>query len=391
MNMRAAMENQDSIAKRIVEGSLTFDSVQDFEKTLAIFPNNPGVHRAYGDMLAGTKDLDAAVRAYHKACRLFVDQGMMLQALVAKILEWRLAPPSHDKARRFHATLMRIESGDLPLKGFITQMTYPEMIAFMMKLVRVRFPAQRRIKKCGDVENHLYFIVSGVLKETSYPPTEQGANQGNGINTDLVENQFFGRIYPFDQQRRSQSDVETITPSELVKISSERLQGICKQYPKLETLVKALYEEKDQAPGTDTSPAVRKTTRHQLPTKANIKIFFKGPNNSPLVFDGFTEDISVGGTCFVLGDTYRSGPPGELVGATAKLQVSLPNAGASLNILSNIVWGKEITGQNGTSVALGLQFKDMDHHTQAQLSEYCSGSDGEQNLILSLWESYIKP
>jgi hypothetical protein len=316
---------------------------------------------------------------------------MMLQAMVAKILEWRLVPPSHDKARRFHATLRRIESDDLPLKAFITQMTYPEMIAFMMKLVRVRFPAQRRIKKYGDVEDHLYFIVSGVLKETSYPSAEQGANQGNGISTDLVENQFFGRIYPFDQGRRAQSDVETITPSELVKISSDRLQGICKQHPKLETLVKALYERKDQVPDTETTPAVRKTTRHQLPTKANIKIFFKGPNNSPLVFDGFTEDISVGGTCFVLGDTYRSGPPGELVGATAKLQVSLPNAGERLSILSKVVWGKEITGQNGTSVALGLQFKEMDHHTQAQLSEYCSGSDGEQNLILSLWESYIKP
>jgi hypothetical protein len=159
----------------------------------------------------------------------------------------------------------------------------------------------------------------------------------------------------------------------------------------METLIKTLCEESQEARRHPAASTVRKTTRHQLPTKASIKIFSKAEGTTPLVLDGFTEDISLGGTCFVLSDAYRVGPPAGLVGENVKLQVSLPKAGGDLTILGTIVWGKEVPGEDGTGVALGLQFQDMDGPSKTKLQEYCSGSDGEQNLILSLWESYIKP
>jgi len=388
--VRNETRSEDTIAKRIIEGSLTFDSVEDFKNTLAIFPNNPGIHRAYGDMLAGTKSFASAAKAYRKACRLFVDQGMLLQAIVAKILEWRLVRPSHETARDFHAALRHIESEDLPLKQFFTQMTYPEMIAFMMKLVRVRLPARKPVKVLGAPEDHLYFVVSGALKETQYPAGKDNPSSSETKEVDLVENQIFGNTYPFDQSKRSESDVATVTISELVKISVERMREICKQHPNMEDRLKTLYEETEGSKNEDAGPTVRKATRHQLPTKARMKVFPESGTGSPLVFDGFTEDISGGGACFVLKDTYRSGPPAELVGANVKLEVNLPNAEEKLSILGNIVWGKEIAKGEDTQVALGLQFKEMDDHIRAKLNEYCSGSDGEQNLILSLWESYVK-
>lgn len=383
--------DHNSIAKRIIEGTLTFDSVEDFETTLAIFPKNPGVHRAYGDMLAGLKSTDGAVTAYQKACRLYIDQGMMLQAMVAKILEWRLARPSREEARRFHGDLSGIATEDSPLKAFITAMTYAEMIAFMMKVVRVRLPAQKQVKTYGDLEDSLYFVVSGLLKETYRSTPGQDGRKTAAQTVDLTENDVFGDIFPLEETRQSDTAVETMRPSEVVKISTQHLNALCKDFPNMETLIKTLSEESQQARHHPTTSTIRKATRHQLPTKASLKVFSKGGKATPLVLDGFTEDISLGGTCFVLGDAYRVGPPAELVGEKVKLQVSLPKAGGDLTILGTIVWGKEVPGEDGTGIALGLQFHEMDDPSKTKLQEYCSGSDGEQNLILSLWESYIKP
>jgi hypothetical protein len=383
--------DRNSIANRITDGTLTFESVEDFENTLAIFPYHPGVHRAYGDMLAHTGSLDAAAKAYEKACRLFVKQGMMLQAIVAKILEWRLVRPSHEKARRFHRTLKQISSEDSPLKNFITAMRYPEMIAFMMNLVRVRLPARKRVKAFGESEDHLYFVVSGVLKETDRSPSDGNDARGEERTTDLVENVVFGDVYPFEEERKSTTDVETVTHSELVKISANRLKSMCNDHPNMEILFKTLYEANKRSRQPSSASTIRKATRHQLPTKANMKIFAESPGSTPVVVDGFTEDISLGGTCFVVEDTYRVGPPAELVHKNVKLRVSLPKAEETLSILGTIVWGKHVSNEDGTNVALGIQFVELDDHTRAKLNEYCSGSDGEQNLILSLWESYMRP
>ncbi len=88
--VNTCVETQNSIVKRIIEGSVTLDSVEDFKNIIEIFPDDPGVYRAYGDFLVQVRSFDAATIAYRKACQLFVDLGMMLQAVVAKILEWRI-------------------------------------------------------------------------------------------------------------------------------------------------------------------------------------------------------------------------------------------------------------------------------------------------------------
>jgi hypothetical protein len=39
---------------------------------------------------------------------------------------------------------------------------------------------------------------------------------------------------------------------------------------------------------------------------------------------------------------------------------------------------------------VGIQFKEMSDEDRSVLDQYCFGSAGEQNLIWSLWESYVK-
>jgi len=384
-------DNQSSIVKRIIDGSVTIDSVGEFENIIRIFPDDPGVYRAFADLLVEKKSFEAAANAYRKATRLFLDLGMVLQATVAKILEWRIVQPSHQEGRAFHAALRTTAFHGSVLHSFLARMSYPELVAFMVKLVRVRLSSGKWVKRFGEAETDIYLVVSGALQESVYEVLEGGKKGPNKSTTDLVENEYFGDIYPFEGKKVSQSDVETITRAELVKISRERLREVCQKYPNVESLVKELYGAGRGSGDRKASRTVRKATRHQLPTKVRMKIFPEDADKSPVVADGFTEDISSGGACLLLEARYRSGPSSELVGRKVKVEIDLPKAELKVNVLGTLVWSKEVPNGEEKTTAVGIQFTEMSDGDRTALDDYCFGSDGEQNLIWSLWESYVKP
>ena len=139
----------------MIDGSVTIDSVEEFENIAKIFPEDPGVYRAFADLLSRKKSLSAAARTYRIAARLFLNLGMTLQAIVSKILEWRIEKPSHKEGREFFKGLQAATHTDLPLGRFLARMTYPELVAFMVKLVRLRFPQGKIIKNVGEPESSL--------------------------------------------------------------------------------------------------------------------------------------------------------------------------------------------------------------------------------------------
>jgi hypothetical protein len=269
-------------------------------------------------------------------------------------------------------------------------MAYPEMVAFMVNLVRLRLPPGHIVKNFGDTEHNICFVVSGALRETTYEVLPEGERGSEKSTVDLVENDFFGDIYPFEDRKKSQSDVDTITHVELVKISTERLRTICQKYLNVELLVRDLYKDRRGSGEKEASRRVRKTARHQLPTKIKMKVFPDQADESPLVVDGITEDISLGGTCLVLDTRYASGHGKELVGRDVKLEMSLPEADTNLSVLGSIVWSKGLTDDEQTTTVVGIQFQEMNDADSVVLEQYCHRSDGEQNLIWSLWESYVK-
>jgi CRP-like cAMP-binding protein len=384
------LEGHSSIVRRIIDGSLTIDSAGEFENLLKVFPNDPGLHRAFADFLARKKSFDAAADSYRTAARLFVEAGMGLQAIVSKISEWRIVRPSHQEGTAFHEALRKGISRDTPVQDFLIKMTYPEMVAFMARLVRVRFRASQMVQKFGSMQKNLCFVVSGALKETIYHPLQEGEKVQQKSTTDLVENDFFGDIYPFEEARIAQSDVETITRVELVKISKPRVQVVCEKYPHVERLVDELYKTRSEAGGEIDSQTIRKAARHQLPTKVSMKVFREEIGKTPLFLNGFTDDISLGGACVILGATYETGPSAEMVGRNVKIELGLPSAAAKLHILGTIVWSKEVSDEGKTITVVGVQFKEMTDPDREVLEGYCHGSDGEQNLIWSLWESLVR-
>ncbi len=95
-NQSYANPDQESIIEQILNDQIDIDSVEEFETLLDVFPDNPALYRKFADLLAGRKRADAALLAYHKAAALYLDAGMVLQSIVAKIsrVEHRQAFPS---------------------------------------------------------------------------------------------------------------------------------------------------------------------------------------------------------------------------------------------------------------------------------------------------------
>jgi len=227
-------DDSRSIVQRIVDGNVIINTVEEFEKVLNLFPDDPRMLRAYGDLLADKESKEAAAEPYRRASKLFIENGQSLQAIVTKILEWSIVKPTHSDGRIFHAAISACRSQESPLQNFFAQMAYPEMVAIMLRLVRVRLPAHYLVIEANDISNEIYFIVSGSLSETTYPSADERGAATNPSKAILLENDIFGNVIPFEKENVSRSDVETLTRAELVKLSKPVLMSVCKKFPKVE-------------------------------------------------------------------------------------------------------------------------------------------------------------
>jgi CRP-like cAMP-binding protein len=388
--MNDKTDKQSSIVSRIIDGSVTINSVAEFNNLLRAFPNDPWLHRFFADLLKREKSFYAAADAYATAAKLFIEADMTLQALVSKIFEWRIIKPSHHEDQAFYSSICESSSKNTGVQNFFIKMTYPEMMAFMSTLILRNFPSGSMLKRFGEEEDDLYFVVSGALEETIYHRLEKGGKVQKKSTNTLVENDFFGEIYPFEEEKVSQSDIETITCVEFAIISRSSLITIYKKYPNVKILVNALYQSRSVSDKERFSSIIRKTVRRQLPTQVNIKMFGDEQSNVPLDFIGFTENISLGGASVVLGANYDTDYFGSLVGKQVQIQIYLAIAFVSLSILGTTVWSKEIFLEGKKSKMLGIQFEDMTDKDRRLLQGYHYGYENEHDLIWSLSNSLME-
>ena len=383
------IDRQDSVVNRIIDGSITIDSVEEFEDLLKAFPNDPRLHRVFADRLLEEKSINAA-EAYKTSAKLFIDTGMPLQAIACKIFEWRIIKPSKEDGLALHSALCECNPQNIEVQKFFTRLAYEEMIALMAKIVPHNYPANTTLRKFGDEENELCFVVSGALEETHYHRLEADEKVQKKSTTNLIESDIFGEIYPFDEDKLSESDIESITHIELLKISRLKLTALCQEHSNLNLLMRNLCKFRFDANRERYSKTVRKGIRHQLPMQINLIIFQEESGKPPLNLSGFTKDISLGGACVVLGAKYQTGNITHLIGKNVKIQMSLPIESIRLNILGNIVWGKEVPVEDRKTAIVGIQFKEINPVDRGILKGYCFGSEAEQNLIWSLWNSLME-
>jgi hypothetical protein len=387
LNIRS--EKQGSILRRIAEGTLTLSSKKEYKDLLTLFPDKADVQRAYADFLAQQEEDKTAYDYYLSAGNLYIQDGKTFQAIVSKILAWRIVKPTHQEGRSFHTALQASPFRESPLQLFFAELPYPEFIAIMLKLVRVRIPAGEIVLNAGDTCDNLYFIVSGILQETLLSDSEAPPSSSSKVSQGLSDNDIFGDVFPLSRINYSRSVVITRTSVELVKISKSALKDLCEQYPLIEELLAGLYKHPGDADQIRTWASVRRSPRHMTPIKITLKITPPKQSEHIINIEAMSKDISMGGLCADLGLKYVSLQIKEIIGSRAVIDVDLPHSGKSLGINGTVVWGKHLEEPGGTSIIVGIKFKSLGQEKQDLLNVYCFGIDNEEALMWSLWENYM--
>ncbi|MEW6184514.1 MAG: PilZ domain-containing protein [Thermodesulfobacteriota bacterium] len=387
--MDERINRQNSVVNRIIDGTITIDSIDEFKNLLEAFPNNSRLHRVFADLLKKKKAMNAPA-AYHKAADLFLKEGLPLQAITSKILEWRIDKPSDEEKMIFFSVLGACNPQSIPSQEFFPKLESAELLDLMARMELYSCAPNTRVIEFGDEETILFFIVSGVLEKSLFhrPALQSQAQKTSPEN--LMESDIFGDIYPFETVLLSEAEISSLSPVELLTISRADLFALCSRCPNLGKWVQVLFSSRMKTKQGTPLKTIRKTARHPLPTQVSLKIFQKDGSRQPLTLNGFTEDVSLGGACVVLGLNYQTGDPALLTGAPVKIQMGLPIESIKLNILGDIVWGKEILSEGRKMSVVGIKFKEINPIDRGLLEEYCLGSEAEQNLIWSLWSTLIK-
>ena len=378
---------QKSIVQRIATGELTLASKKEYADLLTLFPDKADIQRAYADFLTQQGEDETACHYYLSAADSYIKDGKTIQAIVSKILAWRIIKPTHQEGRAFHAALQAGLCGETPLHHFFAGMPYPEFIAIMLRLVRLQFSAGKTVIKAGDKSDDIYFIVYGDMQETLHPDSSKDAHSSGVPSRLLSDNDIFGEIFPLSETNFSRSDVKTLTHAELVKISKSALIEISRKYPLIKKLLAKAYKDPSVRGQNRTWVSVRRSARHMTPVKINLKTAFAKQPENVLTIDAVSKDISLGGVCIDMGLTYGGMAIRDIIGAKAGVTIDLPNVEKSLTINGTMVWGKKLKEPAGVSLLAGIKFDDMDRETRELLNVYCFGIDNEQALMWSLWEN----
>jgi CRP-like cAMP-binding protein len=386
--LNEALESQRYI-EGIADGSLTIDSSEEFEALLKKFPDHRFLVKAFADFLASRESFAQAAQYYRKAAELFARGGVILYAVFSKVMEWHVAGSSRRECRDLYTAIREVHS-ETPLNDFFCHMAYPELLAMVTHLEPLHLPTGTVVKKPSDVEEFLYFIVSGTVAETNRLTTGEGGEIRREFSAKSAEMNYFGDVYPLDEQKQLPSMIETVHNTELLKISKSQLVDLCEEYPKIEILLMRLAKAHRLLTERGVTQKDRKAVRYQLQTQVDMKIFKNESNKSQLILKGFIQDISLGGACITLGEKYLTGSPAEIIGKSVKVLVNVPKVEVGLNLFGTIAWCREVLREGKTIVIAGVQFKDMTHSDLAFLKKYCFVGEEAQDLISYLWESLPK-
>ena len=366
-NQLKAVTPQISTSKGIVDHILKNDIVlhspEILHKLLKKYPDEPGLIRVHADQLKKNGVLDGAAGLYSKASKLFLVKGKIPAAIALKIMQWRISSPAKAEVKNFLLNLAQVVGDDTPVKSFFCQLNFQESMALFSPLEIIHLPPDHTVKKVGDLEDGLYFVISGTLKDSMYNTIDNREKVYRAPNLYLNANDYFGDIYPFDRDKKSNSYIETKSQVELLKIPKEKLRKICTKYPKIEYGLLNLLKVRSKVPIDDLHEKLRDARRIQLKLDLGVDIILNGSQNTSICMSGFSSDVSIGGMCFML-DEMSLNSSSEILSLekgikNAKVQVNFPIEDLKVSIPGTIVWLSPVSHEGRKTTALGIEFDKM--------------------------------
>ena len=351
--------------EHIIDGSIVINSIELMLDILKKYPAEPDLVRIYADLILKYKMHEAAAKAYNRAAILFLNSGKMLPAIVAKISQWHIEMPSDQHVKSFLSELdsNNNHNRELPIGHFFSKLSIHELKALCSLFENIRLSAEQVVKEIGDTEDHLFFIVSGQLKDSIYLTLQNQKKVFRKPTLTLSENDFFGDIYPFNKEQRSQSYIETLEPVEMVRIPKEKLMRICRKYPNIELGIIDLLSIRSITDKEVPVGEIRKEIRHKFTLKLELEIYAENEPEQAIYLEGESEDISIGGMSINIDPTNIRKPLTvsslEKTVSNSRINVSVVTHTLLLKISGKIVWHREVVQNGAKTVAVGMQFDEM--------------------------------
>ena len=386
--MKFEVEDKRGILDRLADGSLSLTSEKEYQELISFFSDKGEIFRAYGDFLSKREKKNDAFQNYTHAARIFLGEGKTFQAIVSKILAWSIFKPTHAEGRAFFSALQSSIKEESPLRYLFTNISYQELVTLMLRLVRVQFDAGRTIIRTGQTCGDVFFVVSGTLEEKIAQPVNAEESGSEPLTQQLFDNDIFGDVFPIQKKSISLSEIKTLTPVEVVKISKADLVETCRKHPHLEQLLIKLYKGPPNKEHGRSWPSVRRSTRHENPIRATVMLALRRGDTTPIAFEGMSRDISIGGACIDLGLKYGSIRTQALLDTRSIMEIDLPSDN-SISIPGWITWCKKIEEPGGISIIIGIKFEPLSNDARDFLKVYCFGYEDEQSLMWGLWEDYF--
>ncbi len=380
-----ANPDRGSIIEQILDDQIDIDSVEEFEHLLEVFPEDPDLYRKFADLLAGKKHPEAALVAYNKAADLYLDAGMVLQSIVAKILEWSIVKPSHREGRHFHARVRRKGAADVPSHLLFSQLTYEEMVALMLRMTRVRLSPGETVYDTGQESTGIYFIVAGELSET-LPPRDDGKPASTLA---LAENDIFGDIFPLEEESSCRARVAAITAVELVKFSKPVLKATCYRYPRIRELLERISRMRTPQGSDRAWQTVRRHCRYCLPADVTLD-FMPARTADQRVIRGTARDLSTGGICVALINDTALPDLESLLNQPTTLTILEGSRTVIDGLTGKVAWRKTVGSDSYPTHIVGITFDPMPEETAMALNAFCTISNDEQDMIWNLWNHLVR-
>jgi len=336
------------------------------------------------DELSGQNQVKQAAELYRTAMQQYAESGKILSAIAAKVRELKIIKRAPNKARDIYDALRTIAANNIPSYEFFTKMSYDELLGILQALEVEVFPPGSIVKQAGDPETDLYFVVSGTLQETADPASDTSPEN----QVTLIENAFTGDIYPLEEDKAYNGTLTSTTEVELLKISKHDLLRLAQKKYNFEFLCMELLSTRYDIGGRRSKQIIRATQRYQLLTRVDIKVLSDVPNEKPLVLNGFTEDISLGGACICLSAAYLSGAT-NLIGKRVILALRVARLLTGVDVPGIIAWKREVNRGKGKDIIIGIQFKEIPPEDFEFIKRHCYIGDGAEQMIYSLWQSCV--
>ncbi|MGV7222342.1 MAG: cyclic nucleotide-binding domain-containing protein [Nitrospinales bacterium] len=227
-------------------------------------------------------------------------------------------------------------------------LTQDEGNALYLKLEEREFPAGKVLVKQGTINNTLFFVDSGNLKNIFNQGEKEVFINDIGQGYTVGQDTFFGNTI-------CTSTVITSSPVKAMLLSRSNLMEIQKSMPKVTKIIKdhctKLENEINKASQQDIPLERRQYDRFDLTGELTVQIFDKNIKQIMPTLEGVIKNISIGGALFSIQCSTKN-VGRSLLGR--KTTLTLTNEIAPLIKLNGYILGTKFDRQS--SYAINLKF-----------------------------------